>query len=381
MFVKQDGMWYHVLMLAYASRIARLQRVLRSERLAGAVFAPTDQMRYLIGWAEPGHERLIALLVPAQGQPALVVPAMNAAQARDNPASLRDIRYWEDAEGWHDTVRRLLQSWQIEGRGLAIDDELHSVHLLGLQALLPGVSCIPAGDLMARLREVKTAEELALMERSAAVTDAVYEECLPALREGITEREMQDAIAQAYQRRGTRPAFALVCFGPNSARPHHSPGETRLKRGDVVIIDIGCLLDGYASDITRTVAFGVPDPEAKRVYEIVHAAHCAAREAGRPGVTCQAVDRAARRVIVRAGYGDYFIHRTGHGIGLSTHEPPYLVEGNRQRLRKGMCFSDEPGIYLPARFGVRIENIVTVTADGLRSLNAAPPSRMPILQG
>jgi len=367
-------------MIAYVDRIARLQRLLRAERLAGAVFAPTDQMRYLTGWAEHGHERLIALFVPARGRPAFVVPAMNATQARDNPAGIRDVLPWEDAEGWHSVACGLLKSWNPEGRALAIDDELHSIHLLGIQALLPGVSCVPAGELMARLREIKTAEELTLMQRSAAVTDAACEECLSALREGMTELDLQDAITQAYKRRGTQPAFAIVCFGANSALPHHHTGATRLKRGDVVVIDIGCVLDGYCSDITRTVAFGEPDPEAKKVYEIVHAAHRAAFEAGRPGVACQAVDRAARQVIVKAGYGDYFIHRTGHGIGLSTHEPPYIVEGNRRRLREGMCFSDEPGIYLPDRFGVRIENIVTVTGNGLRYLNADPPDALPVLE-
>jgi Xaa-Pro aminopeptidase len=232
---------------------------------------------------------------------------------------------------------------------------------------------------MAQLREIKTADELSLLRCSAEVTDAVYEECLPALREGMTELEMQEVIAQAYKRRGTRPAFAIVCFGANSALPHHHTGESRLKRGDIVVLDIGCVLDGYASDITRTVAFGDPDPEAFRVYEVVYAAHRAAFEAGRPGVTCESVDRAARAVIEQAGYGENFIHRTGHGIGLSTHEPPYIVEGNTRLLEEGMCFSDEPGVYLPGRFGVRVENIVTVTADGLRYLNADPPARLPLL--
>src|SRR5262249_54068418 len=150
----------------------------------------------------------------------------------------------------------------------------------------------------------------------------------------------------------------------------------RLKQGDVVIIDIGCRIEDYASDITRTIAFGEPDPEAKSVYETVYAAHRAAYDLARPGVACEEVDAAARSVIDRAGYGEFFIHRTGHGIGLSTHEPPYIVEGNRQPLREGMCFSDEPGIYLPGRFGVRIENIVTVTADGVKYLNEDPPEKM-----
>lgn len=365
-------------MSLYTDRISRLQEVLREANLGGAVFAPTAQMRYLAGWAEPGHERLIALFVPAVGEPALVVPSINAAQARENRAGIADVRGWEDAQGWQGVVAELLEAWRLEGRGLAIDDELLSGHLLHIQRLAPGVPYVPAGDLMARLREIKSQEEIARMQQSAAITDAVYEECLPALREGITEVEFQEVIAAAYTRRGTKPEFAIVCFGPHSALPHHRPGSARLKPGDIVVIDIGCVWEEYFSDMTRTVAFGEPIPEARRVYEIVYAAHRAAFDAIKPGVPCEEVDAAARRVITEAGYGEYFIHRTGHGLGLAEHEAPYIVAGNTQPLREGMCFSDEPGIYLEGRFGVRIENAVTVTADGARYLNAAPPEKLPI---
>lgn len=363
-------------MNSYTERIRHAQEQLREEGLGGAVFAPSDQMRYLTGWAEYGHERLIALFMPAEGDPAFVVPAMNASQARENPAGIPQVFGWEDKTGWRSTVSNILAEWRLNGRGLAIDDELYSGHLLGIQQIAPSVPYHTAADIMARLREIKTADELALMTRSAELTDNVYEEALASIREGMTELELQEVIAQGYKRRGTKPAFALICFGPNSAIPHHHVGEARLKRGDVIVIDIGCLLKDYASDITRTVAFGAPDDEAIRVYDIVHAAHRAAFEAGRPGVTCESVDAAARKVITDAGYGEYFIHRTGHGIGLSTHEPPYIVEGNTQELKSGMCFSDEPGIYLPGRFGVRIENIVTVEPDGLRSLNAVAPEKL-----
>jgi Xaa-Pro aminopeptidase len=362
----------------YQQRIARLQQAMQAEGLCAAVFAPTDNMRYLTGWAEPGHERLIALFVPAQGDPAFVLTSLNVEQARHNPAGIADVRAWHDATGWQETVRQLLAERQIEGV-IAVDDEMQSVHLLGLQQICPQARYTPAGDLMASLRQIKTSEELDALSRSAAVTDAVYAECLPQLREGMTERELQEIIAQAYKRRGTAPAFAIVCFGPNSALPHHHTGETRLKHGDIVILDIGCVIDGYYSDITRTLAFGEPEPEAKRVYEIVYRAHRAAFDAVRPGQTCETVDRAARAVIEQEGYGQQFIHRTGHGIGLSGHEPPSIVAGNAMPLQTTMCFSVEPGIYLPGRFGVRIENIVTVTETGARYLNADPPATLPIV--
>ena len=174
------------------------------------------------------------------------------------------------------------------------------------------------------------------------------------------------------KRRNTSPSFPpLICFGANAALPHHHTGATPLKAGDMVILDIGCVSENYASDITRTISFGTPsDPDAAEIYEIVYRAHSAVMENVKPGTSGEKADRFARDVITKAGYGEFFVHRTGHGIGLSTHEPPYIVEGNHEPLLPGMCFSDEPGIYLPGRFGVRIENIVTMTENGVRSLNA-----------
>src|SRR5258708_23345236 len=197
----------------YSQRIARVQEVLRSEGLGGAVFAPSDQMRYLTGRAEYGHERLIAICVPSQGDPEFVVPSMNASQAKENAAGIPGVRGWEDDTGWHATVGELLGKWNLNGHGLAVDDELFSVHLMGIQSLASGTKCVPASDLMAKLREIKSAEELDLMDKSGAVTDSVYEECVSQLRAGITELEFQDRMTQSYKTRGARPAFALNCFG------------------------------------------------------------------------------------------------------------------------------------------------------------------------
>ena len=367
-------------MSVYAERVGRVQEALGAEHIGAAIFAPSDQMRYLTGWAEDGHERLIALYVPASGEPTFIVPSMNSEQARENPAGIPQVLGWRDEDGWMPAMRSLMEDQAVQPVRLAIDDEMQAAHLLGIQALAPGVKCEAAGELMSQLRKIKSADEVESMRRSGAVTDSVYEESLGALRAGITELEFQEVIRQRYLKRGTKPEFALICFGSNGARPHHSTGNTRLADGDVVVIDIGCKLEGYASDITRTVVFGEPEPEAKRVYDVVYRAQRAAFERIRPGVACEEVDRAARSVIEEEGYGEYFIHRTGHGIGLSTHEPPYIVAGNPEPLREGMCFSDEPGIYLPGRFGVRIENIVTVTSDGAEYLNADPPNELIVIR-
>ncbi len=366
----------------YGGRIARLQAVMRAEGVSLTLLAGTDQMRYLTGWREGGHERFVGLFVPAEGDPAFVVPKMNAPQARETPAGIAQVAGWEDHTGWQGDVETLLAGWGIGmDSTILVDDELLSVHLLTLQALCPGTTFKPAGDLMASLRQIKTEAELAAMQKAADMIDAIYAESLGWLREGITELEFHDLILAAIKREASRPSFSpLICFGANAALPHHHTGDTQLQKGDVVIIDIGCLWANYASDITRTVSFGEPsDPDAKHVYSVVSAAHLAARSFARPGLSGEATDAAARKVITDAGYGDYFVHRTGHGIGLSTHEPPYMVKGNAQPLQAGMCFSVEPGIYLPDRFGVRIENIVTVTTDGVRSLDADAPTELKIV--
>ncbi len=366
----------------YQQRIARLQLLMREQNQQLALLSWSDQMLYLTGYCEDGHKRLLGLLVPAQGEPAFVVPSMNVQQARSNPAGVSTVIGWEDAIGWHETVRSLLEGWNIgEGANVLIDDELQSVHLIRFQELFTTFCCHAADGTLSQLRRIKTDAELAAMSAAASLIDTIFEETVPTLREGITETELQEVVLSAIKRHGSTPSFSpLVCFGVNGAMPHHHSDETKLRRGDVVIIDIGCTSDGYASDITRTVAFGEPrDPDARAVYDLVSRAHYAARAAAKPGVSCAVVDAAARDLIAGEGYGDRFLHRLGHGIGLSTHEPPYMHSGTTLPLEPGMCFSVEPGIYLLERFGVRIENIVTVTHDGIRSLNAEPARELRIV--
>lgn len=366
----------------YQHRIARLQALMREQNQQLALLSWTDQMRYLTGYCEDGHKRLLALLVPAQGDPAFVVPSMNMQQARSNSAGITTVLGWEDATGWSEAVQSLLRSWKIaDGADVLIDDELQSVHLLGFQELFPTLHCHAADGMLSQLRRIKTDAELASMSTAATLIDTIFEEAVGTLYEGITETELQDVVLAAIKRHSSTPSFSpLVCFGANGAMPHHHSDETKLKRGDVVIIDIGCTSEGYASDITRTLAFGEPnDPDARAVYDLVSRAHHASRAAAKPGVSCAAVDAAARDLIAGEGYGDRFLHRLGHGIGLSTHEPPYMHSGTTLPLEPGMCFSVEPGIYLPDRFGVRIENIVTVTHNGIRSLNAEPATELRIV--
>ena|SRR5215218_2288314 len=220
------------------------------------------------------------------------------------------------------------------------------------------------------LRAVKDDDELERLAAAAKAADACFEEILKVRFEGRRETEVAADLAALLVDHGhSQVDFTVVGSGPNGANPHHEAGDRTIQRGDMVVLDFGGLKDGYGSDTSRTVHVGEPTDEEREVFEIVQAAQQAGYEAVRPGVECQEIDRAARRVIADAGRGDQFIHRTGHGIGLTTHEPPYMVDGEKHRLEPGMCFSIEPGIYVPGRFGVRIEDIVTVTEDGGRRLN------------
>ena len=246
--------------------------------------------------------------------------------------------------------------------------------LLRLQETLPGARWLAASAVTAPLRAVKDPSELEALARAAAAADRVAAALLAGevTLVGQTERQVSAELMRRLLEEGhERADFAIVGSGPNSASPHHEPTEREMSRGEVVVCDFGGSLDGYCSDITRTVFTGPPSPELGHIYDVVASAQAAAVEASRSGTSCSDVDSAARRVISDAGYGEYFIHRTGHGIGLEGHEEPYIVVGNQTPLVPGHVFSVEPGIYLPGRYGVRTEDIVAATESGPRPLNRA----------
>jgi D-alanyl-D-alanine dipeptidase len=249
---------------------------------------------------------------------------------------------------------------------------MYAGHLIYLQEhARPGRSL--AGDtVMTNLRMLKSAGEIELLARAAAQADRAVAAGAAACKPGATELEIAEAVSAAFMREGAQKVeFAIIASGPNGAFPHHMTGSRKLEAGDTVIMDIGASLDGYKSDVTRVVQLGQPSAEVRRAYELVRAANQAGRDAVRPGVRAQEVDRATRAPIARAGMGAYFNHRTGHGLGLEVHEPPYIMETGDTVLEPGMVFSVEPGLYFPGRFGIRIEDIVAVTADGCRRLTGS----------
>lgn len=355
----------------YQARMARAARSADAAGLDGLLVAPGPDLVWLTGYQPTAlTERLTLLVLRAGHDPVMVVPVLEAPDASAAPgAPALTLRNWTDGQDPYAATAPLLDA---SGR-YALSDSTWAMHLLGLQETLPKSSYAAVTKALPMLRAVKDAAELARVAAAAAAADATYEEIKKVRFAGRKETEVAADLADLLRQFGhSQVDFTVVGSGPNGANPHHEAGERTIEHGDMVVLDFGGLRYGYGSDTTRTVHVGEPTAEEQKVHDLVRAAQEAGFQSVRPGVACQEVDRAARRHIADAGYGEYFIHRTGHGIGTTTHEPPYMIEGEEQPLVEGMCFSIEPGVYLPERFGVRIEDIVTVTPDGGRRLNNTP---------
>ncbi|MER5933029.1 M24 family metallopeptidase [Streptomyces sp. NPDC002054] len=356
----------------YAARMAAATMAAADAGLAGLLIAPGPDLVHLTGYRPVDTERLTVLVLAAGQQPTLVVPALEAPDAAAAAGGeALTLREWTDGKNPYEVTAPLLDA---RGR-FGVSDNTWALHLLGLRRELPGTDHVALTEALPLLRAVKDARELERLAAAGAAADAAYGEILGVRFVGRRETEVAADLAALLRAHGhSQVDFTVVGSGPNGANPHHEAGDRVIERGDTIVLDFGGLKHGYGSDISRTVHVGgEPTAEEQRVHDLVREAQQAAFEAVRPGATCQDVDRVARAVITEGGYGDRFIHRTGHGIGVTTHEPPYLVEGEEQPLLPGMCFSIEPGIYLPGRFGVRIEDIVTVTGEGTgRRLNHAP---------
>ena len=353
----------------YAERRARALEASEAADLAGLLVTPGSDFVYLTGHGADPYERLTLLILATGRDPVLVVPTLERPLAEAAPGiDGIEIVDWRDADDPHEVAARILRA----GR-YAITDQTWASHLLALERATADCMFVAAGRSLPLLRAVKDDEEIGLLRAVARAADAAFTDLVQTTFAGRREFEVADVVRERLVERGHETAdFAIVASGPNGASPHHGAGERTIERGDAVVLDFGGTREGYFSDITRTVFVGEPEEEQRAVYEAVRAAQQAAFDAIRPGVAAQDIDRAAREVISDAGFGDRFVHRTGHGIGLDLHEPPYIVEGNETPLEPGMTFSDEPGIYLPGRFGVRIEDQVVVTPTGAERLNEAP---------
>jgi Xaa-Pro aminopeptidase len=345
----------------YMNRIGGLQNLMLEKGMDAAVIGPTTAMVYLLGDRPHPDERLCLLLVsPDQVQ--MLVSILNADTVRS--FSDAELLTWMDEEGPEMALRSsLLASRDIEK--IAVDGAMRAQFLMALLSLKADGQFLPIDGLMATLRMRKSGEEIEALQRAAAQADEAMSAAVEACRPGTTEAEIAWEAEKAFRAsRAEKVEFTIVASGPNASLPHHNSGEKPLRQGEGIIIDIGASLKGYKSDITRVVHLGKPSEEFARVFDLVAEANKAGRSAVRAGASAGSVDAAARKVIEDAGYGDRFIHRTGHGIGLDVHEEPWIMQGSELLLEEGMVFSVEPGIYVPGTLGVRIEDIVAVTESG-----------------
>lgn len=340
---------------------------MRAHGLDWLVVSASADLTYLTGiHAQPG-DRLTALLLPAAGAGTLLAPALEAG-ALDAAALPAHLLAWPDGS---DPLALALDRMG-DARAVGVSESLWARDLLPLLERLPRARIVTATPVTRSLRIIKDEAEIALLRRAAHAADRAFERIAAAGLEGRTEIEVAAMLNQMLADEGhDAPAFCIVASGPHGASPHHQPGHRRIAQGDMVVLDFGGTIQGYYSDITRTLAVGEPGLEARAAYEAVRAAQEAGVGAVRPGAVTAAVDAVTRGVIDAAGFGALFVHRTGHGLGLEVHEPPYLVSGDETALRPGMVFSVEPGVYLAGRFGVRVEDIVAVTPNGVERLNQA----------
>jgi Xaa-Pro dipeptidase len=355
----------------HRERLARAQRRLAEAGLDAVVVGPGSSLTYFTG-AEWGlSERFLGMVLGRVGDPVWITPAFEKDRALEQIRVGSDVRAWNEDESPYALVAHALADRGATTGRVGVEEAMPFAFSDGIAQALPAARLASATPVTAGCRMVKDVHELALMRRACAITLTAYRAVFASLAEGQTVAEVSAWVAAAHRRLGVRGG-ALVLFGPDAAFPHGTTKPRPLMKGDVVLVDGGCRVHGYQSDVTRTAVFGAPPTDRqRRVWDLVRRAQKAAFDAARPGVECQAIDAAARKVIEEGGFGSgyaHFTHRLGHGIGLDGHEWPYMVRGNATRLAAGMTFTDEPGIYIPGELGIRHEDTVAVTEDGCENL-------------
>jgi len=356
-------------------RLARAQALMADEGLQALVLSSGTTLTYFTGaeWGE--SERFFGAVLTRDGDPAWITPAFELARAHEQIEIGRDVRAWEEDESPFALLAAILKDRGVVSGEIGIEETMPFTFAHEIGARAPALKLRLGTAVTAGCRMIKDAHEISLMRRACEITVRAHRAVFASLREGMTQSDASALSSEAHRRLGIRGG-SLVLFGPDSAFPHGTTRPRPLQRGDVVLVDGGGRLHGYASDITRTGVFGAaPTERQRRIWDVVRRAQQAAFDAARPGAEAQAVDAAARRVIDDAGFGPgyrSFTHRLGHGIGMDGHEWTYLVKGNRTVLRPGMCFSDEPGIYLPGELGVRHEDIIFITPSGAENMTRWP---------
>ena len=360
------------------ARMEKARRLMRENKLGAIFLEGGSSLFYFTGVRWSTSDATVGLVMPERGEPVWIVQASEEKKAQEVLPSGADVRMWKEVDGPFKQIAGVFKERGASAGRVGIEERVRFSVFDGIRKEAPAVDYVSADPVTAGCRMIKSPSEIALMQRANDITIAAYRAALATLREGMTQFELRNAVVSAYRALGAQGNVA-VSFGKYTAFPHGSIQPQKLQEGDLVLLDDGCSIDGYQSDITRTTIFGKPTERQRQIWSLERKAQDAAFAAAKPGATCESVDAAARKVITDFGFGpDYKVpglpHRTGHGIGFDIHEWTYLVRGNKTRLAPGMCFSDEPMIVIYGEFGVRLEDCIYITPDGARFFSKQSPA-------
>lgn len=362
----------------YEMRLEKARRLMSNHGIDGLLLTGSINLSYFTNVRWGRSERTFGAVLSPKTSPIWICPAFELERANELIPEGQEIRTWEEHESPYKLVGGILSDLGARGGRLALGPTVRSFVFYALRKDAPTLQLVDGAVVTEGCRGIKTKKELGFMDLANRITKLAYREGFAGLREGMSRGELGGLIRKAHQKMGVNGGGGPL-FGPSSAFPHGTMTQRALQSGDIILVDGGCSIEGFRSDVTRTVVFGKPTDKQKKVWDIVREAQLAAHKAVRPGVACEDIDRAARKVVDDAGFGTgykSFAHRVGHGIGMEGHEYPYLVRGNKLKLQPGMTFSNEPGIYLYGEFGVRIEDCFVVTEDGARFLGGMESTSM-----
>lgn len=360
-------------MTIYDSRLKLVKEKMREKELAGMILFPSPNMNYMTQFHTFPGERLLITVVPVNDEPFFIAPKLFESQIRKD-SWIQDMVLWSDEENAYHVFQQVMRDRGLEKGTYAVDETMWADQLLGMMNVLVDSQFVPMGDLLNSLRLIKSGDEIAKIRKASQLVDDVLRTIQGQIRPNMTEIELA-ALMEFEMRKGgsTGPSFeTIVGSGPNSAIPHYNAGERKIQAGEFIVLDFGATYQGYCSDTTRTLCVGEPTEKMREVYEVVREAQEIGFQTVKPGIKAHEVDDAVRKHITERGYGEYFTHRTGHGLGMQVHEEPYISAISDMILEPGMIFSIEPGIYINGQFGVRIEDIVVVTEEGCERLNNFP---------
>ncbi len=351
-------------------KIKRLTNRMKKEDYDAVLIGPSADLKYFTGLSPYEDERVKLLFIRQDGEHFFIAPEMWANEIVLSYDDKAKIYKWSDSEGFLPAVRKAAKEFNLVGTKIAVNEGIRVTDFFQISQVIKA-DYYSAEELLSDLRMIKSKEEVSYLRKAAQIIDSVMGDVIKSIKPGVTERKLKQMVKELCIEKGADGIFfePVIPSGENTSLPHYNDDKRAVRKKDIITLDIGCSYKGYGSDTTRTVFVGQPTEEEKKVYKIVQEANRYAEEIVKDGITAEEVDKAARGVIEEAGYGDFFIHRTGHGIGITVHEEPYIRAGNKLKIRSGMSFSIEPGIYLPGKFGVRIEDIIVARDDGAEVLN------------